>query len=232
MSLQTELQDLTTAFVTDIRDLSLSSTGASNRKNSYVAANLATTAKNFVDAINEVKTTADAATGAAVTSVNGESGPGAITLTTTEIGEGSNLYLTAARVMAAVLTGYSVGAGTVAATDTVLQAIQKLDGNIQAIDITNIINDVTAGATTTYSSNKITSDIAAAVSDLVSASPAALDTLNELATALGNDANFATTMTTALGLKANVADTKSVTELGAAVDTTDYSAAYIAARDA
>jgi hypothetical protein len=28
-----------------------------------------------------------------------------------------------------VLTGYVSGAGTVAATDTILQAIQKLDGN-------------------------------------------------------------------------------------------------------
>ena len=38
-----------------------------------------------------------------------------------------------------------------------------------------------------------------AVSNLVSSAPAALDTLNELAAALGDDANFSTTMTTALG---------------------------------
>lgn len=41
----------------------------------------------------------------------------------------------------------------------------------------------------------------AAVSALVNSSPAALDTLKELATALGNDANFATTMTNALAGK-------------------------------
>lgn len=40
-----------------------------------------------------------------------------------------------------------------------------------------------------------------AVANLVASSPAALDTLNELATALGNDPNFATTMTTALGYR-------------------------------
>ena len=34
-----------------------------------------------------------------------------------------------------LLTGYSSGAGTVAATDTILQAIQKLNGNISAITI-------------------------------------------------------------------------------------------------
>lgn len=43
---------------------------------------------------------------------------------------------------------------------------------------------------------------AAAVAALVDSSPAALDTLNELAAALGDDANFAATMTTALAGKA------------------------------
>jgi phage-related tail fiber protein len=41
----------------------------------------------------------------------------------------------------------------------------------------------------------------AALAALVAASPAALDTLNELAAALGDDPNFATTMTTALAGK-------------------------------
>ncbi len=40
-----------------------------------------------------------------------------------------------------------------------------------------------------------------AIANLVNSSPGALDTLNELATALGNDANFSTTMTTALAGK-------------------------------
>ena len=40
------------------------------------------------------------------------------------------------------------------------------------------------------------------VSNLVASAPTTLDTLNELATALGNDPNFATTVTTALGNKA------------------------------
>ena len=39
------------------------------------------------------------------------------------------------------------------------------------------------------------------LTSLVNAAPAALDTLNELATALGNDANFASTVTSALSLK-------------------------------
>lgn len=45
----------------------------------------------------------------------------------------------------------------------------------------------------------------AAISALVNSSPATLDTLNELAAALGNDANFAATVTNALAAKAPLA---------------------------
>lgn len=47
----------------------------------------------------------------------------------------------------------------------------------------------------------LTSDITAAVDGLVDSAPGALDTLNELAAALGDDANYATTITNALGGK-------------------------------
>ena len=53
-----------------------------------------------------------------------------------------------------------------------------------------------------YTKLQTDSKISAAIATLVASSPATLDTLNELATALGNDANFSTTMATALGLKA------------------------------
>jgi hypothetical protein len=55
------------------------------------------------------------------------------------------------------------------------------------------------GTSTTQIAN--TEFVALAVADLVASSPAALDTLNELATALANDPNFATTMTNALAGK-------------------------------
>jgi hypothetical protein len=45
--------------------------------------------------------------------------------------------------------------------------------------------------------------VADAVSDLVDTAPAALNTLNELAAALGDDANFATTVTNSLAAKAD-----------------------------
>ncbi|WP_287031353.1 hypothetical protein [Pseudomonas sp. UBA6310] len=50
-----------------------------------------------------------------------------------------------------------------------------------------------------------TAFVQAAVAALVNQSPATLDTLAELATALGNDPNFATTITTLLGQKAPLA---------------------------
>jgi len=70
-----------------------------------------------------------------------------------------------------------------------------------------------------------------AISNLVDAAPTTLNTLNELATALGNDANYATTISTALGLKAPIASptftgtvggiTKSMVGLGNADNTSD-----------
>lgn len=49
-----------------------------------------------------------------------------------------------------------------------------------------------------------TSFVRTEISNLVSSAPSALDTLNELATALGNDPNFATTVTNSLANKANL----------------------------
>ena len=44
-------------------------------------------------------------------------------------------------------------------------------------------------------------DITTAINNLIASAPGALDTLNELATALGDDPNFATTVNTAIGLR-------------------------------
>lgn len=50
-----------------------------------------------------------------------------------------------------------------------------------------------------------TAFVKTAIANLVASSPAALDTLNELAAALGNDANFSATMTAALAAKSPLA---------------------------
>jgi hypothetical protein len=63
-----------------------------------------------------------------------------------------------------------------------------------------VVNDETTQFLTALDSR-----IGNAISALVDSSPAALDTLNELAAALGDDPNFATTVTNALALKAPLA---------------------------
>ncbi|WP_280374553.1 hypothetical protein [Pseudomonas sp. BN515] len=63
----------------------------------------------------------------------------------------------------------------------------------------------TAAAGTNSAQLANTAFVQAAVAALVASSPGALDTLNELAAALGNDPNFATTVTNALAAKAPLA---------------------------
>ncbi len=85
-------------------------------------------------------------------------------------------------------------------------------------DITNLQDTLNTKATTgdvasmgnaTLASSKSYTE--SRVADLINTAPAALDTLKELATALGNDPNFATTMTNQLASKANATDLSSHT---------------------
>lgn len=64
--------------------------------------------------------------------------------------------------------------------------------------------DLTAAQVRTVMSVDSSAEVDAKVAGLVAAAPAALDTLNELAMALGNDQNFATTMANALAAKAEL----------------------------
>lgn len=86
----------------------------------------------------------------AVVSVNGQTG--IVALTTSDISEGTNQYFTTARVLATAITGFSAGAGTVAATDTILQAINKIVGNLaskQDISV-EVTGNITAVLNTNY----------------------------------------------------------------------------------
>ena len=67
----------------------------------------------------------------AVSSVNGYTG--AVSLVTSDVSESGSLYFTNARAIGSTLTGYTSGAGVVASTDTIIQAIQKLNGNVGAL---------------------------------------------------------------------------------------------------
>ena len=67
---------------------------------------------------------------------------------------------------------------------------------------TPLSTTATVGTNTTQIAT--TAFVQTAVANLVSSAPAALDTLNELAIALGNDANFSTTITNSLATKAPI----------------------------
>lgn len=89
-------------------------------------------------------------------------------------------------------------------------AAAKLTGNqtlagIKTFSSSPVVPDLPAGENSMKAVNA--KFVQAAVAALVNSSPAALDTLNELATALGNDPNFATTITNALAAKADAAAT-------------------------
>lgn len=81
---------------------------------------------------------------------------------------------------------------TTTAKNNLVAAINEI---AQAAAATGIDDGVT-GAASTWSSTKISSEISGAVSGLVDGAGAALDTLNELAAALGNDPSFAATIAT------------------------------------
>ena len=94
------------------------------------------------------------------------------------------------------LDGIATGA-TANATDAQLRDRSTHTGTQAISTVTGLQSALDAKATP--------ADVSSAVAAVVNAAPATLDTLNELAAALGNDANFATTVTNALAAKAPLA---------------------------
>jgi hypothetical protein len=143
---------------------------------------------------------------------------------TTNISEGTNLYFTDERAQDAV--GNSVGNGldyddatgaiSVDPSEFTLNSIgapsaavalnsQKITGLATPTDATDAsTKGYVDGVITTEVSNRNTA-ISTAVSNLVDGAPDLLNTLNELAAAINDDANYTTTITTALGTKAPLA---------------------------
>ena len=119
---------------------------------------------------------------------------------------------------------------------SLVKAINELKSSI-----TNAtsINDASTSTSATWSSQKINTSINNAVSSLVDGAGTTLDTLKELAAALGNDVNLATTIATQMGKRVRVdaAQTFTVIEqaqgcanLGIGNPDTDLLAVYTAAK--
>ena len=122
---------------------------------------------------------------------------------TDQLGEGSsNLYFTNARSQGAISVsgsqlGYSGGVITYTQGDT--NTVSEGSSNLYYTDA-RVGSYLSANnwATQAYVQTQITG--------LVDSAPAALDTLNELAAAINDDANFSTTITNSLATKASVDD--------------------------
>lgn len=112
------------------------------------------------------------------------------------------------KTLRTTLTGNSSGslaALTTTQKGSLIAAINELDAAIEALSSAEggaTIVDGLPSTTSVWSSSKTNTEIGAAVTAVINAAPGALDTLDELAAALGDDPNFATTITNLIAGKA------------------------------
>ncbi|MDD1014695.1 phage tail protein [Pseudomonas rubra] len=106
---------------------------------------------------------------------------------------------TAAPLMDGVAT---VGVSAKKAREDHRHPVDSSRAPVDSPNFTGMPKAPTAGVTATGNQIATLDFVRRQLTDLVGSSPAALDTLNELAAALGNDPNFAATMTNHLSLKA------------------------------
>jgi hypothetical protein len=107
-------------------------------------------------------------------------------------------------------------------TDYTITSTQlQLTLNAALDDIVEVITNTTFATADQYSKQEVDSKVAIAVTDLVGTAGTALNTLGELSDALNDDANYAATITTALGTKANTSSLATVATSGSYTDLTN-----------
>ena len=130
-------------------------------------------------------------------------------------------YATAVGALTTTLTDYPIGLATSATsllvTESYTSTQKKTDLQLATVATTGAYSDLTGTPTGLATEAYVTT----AVNNLVDTAPEALNTLNELAAALGDDADFAGTVTTSLAAKANTADLATVATSGSYNDLTD-----------
>lgn len=95
---------------------------------------------------------------------------------------------------------------TTTAKGDIVSAVNEVKADVDAAAQSGgaAINDTGTSTSTVWSSSKTDTEIGSRVSALVDTAPATLDTLNELAAALGDDPNYASTTAAALGKRVRV----------------------------
>lgn len=174
-----------TDFVTESQVDSLTSTIAAAvkaNKDNIGSGSLNTTAQTIIAAINEVLSGAETAGAAASVQSNLDD----------HESEVSGAHAASAISFADVAGDYTATDVEAALAEVRVVADAAAGGGVA-------INDGLTNTTDAWSSQKISDEITTAINNLVDGAPAALDTLNELAAAIGDNATFEATVTTALG---------------------------------
>ena len=87
-------------------------------------------------------------------------------------------------------------------------------------DIVEVITNTEFQVSSLYTKEEVDLKVSTAITNLKGGVGTALDTLSELATALNNDASYATTITNALGTKADASTVNSALALKVSIDST------------
>lgn len=147
---------------------------------------------------------------------------------TTDLSEGTNLYYTDTRARLAISAGgdlsYNSSTGVISyTTPTVSNAVNSV--NTQTGTVVLDTDDIAEGTNNLYYTDaRVDARAQLKIDQILDSAPGSLDTLNELAAALGDDPNFATTMTSNLALKLNISDFNSTFDTRLATkSTTDIS---------
>ncbi|EHV5359606.1 tail fiber protein [Escherichia coli] len=222
-----DISDSVTSSRSDVAASSLAVKKAYDLANSkYTAQDASTTQKGLVQLSSETNSDSEtmAATPKAVKSVKdladtkapieSPSLTGTPTAPTAAQGTNSTQIANTAFVKAAITALINGAPGTLDTLKEIAAAINNdpnysttinnalaLKAPLASPALTGVPTAPTAAQGTNNTQIATTAYVRAAISALVGSSPEALDTLNELAAALGNDPNFATTMTNALAGK-------------------------------
>ncbi|EFF2679103.1 phage tail protein [Escherichia coli] len=222
-----DISDSVTSTRSDVAASSLAVKKAYDlAKSKYTAQDASTTQKGLVQLSSETNSDSEtmAATPKAVKSVKdladtkapieSPSLTGTPTAPTAAQGTNSTQIANTAFVKAAITALINGAPGTLDTLKEIAVAINNdpnfsttinnalaLKAPLASPALTGVPTAPTAAQGTNNTQIATTAYVRAAISALVGSSPEALDTLNELAAALGNDPNFATTMTNALAGK-------------------------------
>ena len=165
---------------------------------------------------------AGAAGAQGIQGIQGPAGPAGATGATGPAGSNATATTNASLLTSGTLDAARLPGSVVLTTDARLSdARQPLTHQHTASQISDFTSAVVAAAPPTTNASLLTSgtipdarissaiartaDVSSAVAAVVNAAPATLDTLAELASALGSDANFSTTVTNSLASKAPLA---------------------------